>query len=1282
MKGLLLSITLFNVLAVTTAAKRFAFRQDGFQDWYQSYWQVHLLNFFMDRGIPVTASVFGGKVTGADKTLLSALKRCVSLGADKCGLSNYGVDASYTYDQANSSTVAYNHMKVADDKIHTLFPGYTIETFVPYQNAWNEYTLEAAKLLGYSAVSASVQNYSMLAYNTSSDPLQLSQHTQTGDYISTGAWIAHPIEKSVAECEKASAKGEVCVILTQPYEFSTGAYTWTMLQYLVNNLTALGYKGVNFHSIIQEVKEVPIPSAAPTHMPSGKHFAFRQDGVEDWYNSKQQIELLSFFMDRGIPVSAGITGNFVTGDDTALYAALQRCVNLGPLRCSLHNRGADATFLYNEATSTDEAYTHMKSCDDKIKLLFPGYQVQTFVPYRNLWNEYTLLAVQQIGYKAISASTSSYSNLTYSVNKNPLQLSQQTQTGDYVSTGSGSWAAHPIQQTVEECEAASARGETCVILTQPYEFAAGVYNLTMLEYLVGNLTARGYTGVNFNTIIDKETVGWGQPTFAPTYINTIAPTVEVTAAPTYRTAGKRYTFRQDSVEDWYNSEIQVKLLTYFMDRKIPFTASIIGDFFTGTDVPLFTALRRCVSMGADKCALGNQGSDATFTFDKANSTADAYNRMKKCDDRIKLLFPGYTVETFVPYRNLWNEYTLEAAKQLGYFAVSASTHAYSNLTYDVTNIDPLQLSQQTQTGDYLDSGSWAAHSIEETMADCEEATARGEVCVIMIQPYEFAAGVYNFTMLDYLIGNLTDAGYAGVNFHTIIQQVLAPTPVPTAIPTYYPSSLPSTVPSGSPSQEPSSRPSSEPTSIPTVRPTKKPTPSPTADPSQTPSYIPSANPTYTPTYTPTANPSFIPSANPSFIPSASPSYEPSSRPSSSPTSIPTARPTFRPTKKPTPTPTADPTRSPTRDPTYSPTASPSTVAPTVQPSTRTPTFSPTAVPSLAPTTFKPSPRPTKAPTTRSPTILDAPTAAPTVARRYSFVYTNLGTTNGTITQADILNFFLDNNMAISAGVVIDDLSTNQTELYTALMRCVGVSKNNCSIFLQDVDSSSSGRRLATSSVDEIKSQILAKVNKIKSLFGVTVNVYSPPSDTIDDNTRQALKELGFAAISAPASQDISYNVNIVPKQLVQQTSTGLISNGTWTANPADAIVATCVAAAERGEACLIRVTPEEFITSAYSSGMLTDLVGSMIDANFVSPPVNLETVINQADSSTSSTSSNSSTGPKLASYFIVTIVFGGLVILAVVFFFYRAEIIATANSTSAKAGAYKRNPSAEIEFFV
>jgi hypothetical protein len=218
---------------------------------------------------------------------------------------------------------------------------------------------------------------------------------------------------------------------------------------------------------------------------SSKRFIFRFDDVEDYFHSDSQVEVMNYFMDNNIGVSVGIIGDYVNGQDAALFAALLRCTSLSPDKCALFNHGSNAEYIFGNAVSVAEAKDQIQRCDTKIKSLFPGYTTQLFCPHQNSWNDYAQQAVEELGYDAISASELQYSGMSWNLTSRPLQMPQQTTTAGFVQGSdpslAGSWIGIPVTQTVADCNAAAVRGEVCVIMSHPHEYALGTYTLDNLK---------------------------------------------------------------------------------------------------------------------------------------------------------------------------------------------------------------------------------------------------------------------------------------------------------------------------------------------------------------------------------------------------------------------------------------------------------------------------------------------------------------------------------------------------------------------------------------------------------------------------------------------------------------------------------------------------------------------------------------------------------------------------------------------------------------------------------
>jgi hypothetical protein len=265
--------------------------------------------------------------------------------------------------------------------------------------------------------------------------------------------------------------------------------------------------------------------------------------------------------------------------------------------------------------------------------------------------------------------------------------------------------------------------------------------------------------------------------------------------------------------------------------------------------------------------------DSRCKFGNAASTAEAKAYIESCDSKIKSLFPGYgNVPVFIPYQNSWNEHTLEALRELNYPAISASEVDYSNMPWSYSTA-PLQLPQQTTTAGYGNCGQWIAVPVARIVADCKAAAARGEVCVIMTHPQEFAEGIFTFHMLNQLIEFLYVAGFTSTNFPTIIAEAVAarttvtPSASPSAIPTVNDATslmVPSYFPTFSPSPCPP----------PTVFPTVVSSTAPSASPSLAATAIAPVVSTSSPTAATTEAPSIVPSIAPSIAPSVAPSIAP------------------------------------------------------------------------------------------------------------------------------------------------------------------------------------------------------------------------------------------------------------------------------------------------------------------------------------------------------------------------------------------------------------------------
>jgi hypothetical protein len=355
------------------------------------------------------------------------------------------------------------------------------------------------------------------------------------------------------------------------------------------------------------------------------------------------------------------------------------------------------------------------------------------------------------------------------------------------------------------------------------------------------------------------------------------------------TVQKRFIFRQDDIEDFYHNTVQASMINWFIDNGVGISVGIISDSFTGQDPVIYNALKRCEAQGMDKCTIWNHGTDAAYHYGEAASVAEAQQKVQACDTKIKTIFPGYQPFLMVPHENSWGPFLLQALRNIGYKVISASTEDYSGMKWDLT-LTPMQMPQQATTGDWDDNkNDFVGVPVSRTVADCEAAAAKGEVCVIMTHPHEFANGAYSLTTLAQLVQSLKAAGFTSTNFYTVMNEQLGgvhsnPTVTPTVAPTKAPVSVPTRVPT----KIPVASPTRVPTVATTVAPSNAPVSTSTAVPTRPPVVV--TTPSTAPTNAPVGTSTSVPTRSPVVTTTVAPSTAPVIQPVASATSVPTRSP--------------------------------------------------------------------------------------------------------------------------------------------------------------------------------------------------------------------------------------------------------------------------------------------------------------------------------------------------------------------------------------------------------
>jgi hypothetical protein len=212
----------------------------------------------------------------------------------------------------------------------------------------------------------------------------------------------------------------------------------------------------------------------------------------------------------------------------------------------------------------------------------------------------------------------------------------------------------------------------------------------------------------------------------------------------------------------------------------------------------------------------------------------------------------------------------------------------------------------------------------------------------------------------------------------------------------------------------------------------------------------------------------------------------------------------------------------------------------------------------------------------------------------------------------MINWFIDNGVGISVGIISDSFSGQDPVIYNALKRCVAQGMDKCTIWNHGTDAAYHYGEAA--SVAEAQQKVQACDTKIKTIFpGYQPFLMVPHENSWGPYLLQALRNIGYKVISA-STEDYSgmtWDLTTNPMQMPQQATTG-----DWDDNkndfvgvPVSRTVADCEAAAASGEVCVIMTHPHEFANGAYSLTTLAQLVQSLKAAGFTS--TNFYTVMNE-----------------------------------------------------------------------
>ncbi|HXG73309.1 MAG TPA: polysaccharide deacetylase family protein [Candidatus Nitrosotenuis sp.] len=389
--------------------------------------------------------------------------------------------------------------------------------------------------------------------------------------------------------------------------------------------------------------------------------AFRLDDIQDYFLAPSQIEVISLFEKKKVPLTVGVIGGLIGADQRVVTAIKNGMTADPPIEVASHSWNNKVLTSMTKKEQEDM----IKQSSEKIRDLF-GVKPTTFIPPENLLNNDTLAILKNNGYTHVSYATTTREPPAFK-KADFYHFPAHAYTAR-LNPQNGFWEPASNQQILEKIEDSIFEYGYAVVMMHPYEFAnyeEGFYvnkvNTTAIEQL--------------SALIDKIqsqnrrilTIGSIQDYDKPVRSEEKPPTEN-------QTLGKLaldcncVAFRLDNIQDFWLNEVQNGVVDMFDKNGIPVTLTVIGKYI-GDDPKVTDFLKNKLDSKTSKIRLANRGWEYVdhTTFDEEKQAAS----MRQTNDRVAKLF-GVKLTVFSPPYDAFNKDTLEAMKQTKLEYLSAS----------------------------------------------------------------------------------------------------------------------------------------------------------------------------------------------------------------------------------------------------------------------------------------------------------------------------------------------------------------------------------------------------------------------------------------------------------------------------------------------------------------------------------------------------------------------------------------------------------------------------------
>ncbi|MGY5149175.1 MAG: polysaccharide deacetylase family protein [Candidatus Nitrosopumilus sp. bin_68KS] len=465
--------------------------------------------------------------------------------------------------------------------------------------------------------------------------------------------------------------------------------------------------------------------------------SFRLDDVQDYWLADAQIEIINLFAEKNIPLSVGVIGNLIGGDEK-IVSVLKENLENNNIEIVNHSWNNDVLTNFDEKIQEDNIVMTNKKIFDVF-----GVTPKAFIPPQNLYNDNTVNILKRNGFTHLNSHITQNTKIQ-NIDDVFFIVPAITETG--VLLNNVNWKLQDKDHIKEKIIQGVDDKGYAIVMMHPQEFSQneeGEYSipnqksLAELGLLLDEVSQLDAKLVKLTEVIPK-TAKLNQNQTSEQIEST---EIEINGETTEVIFGKKIdscncvAFRLDDVQDYWLNNVQMSIMETFIENKTPLTIGIIANAF-GNDQKITGFIENATKNKASYLEIATRGIGLNpFT---SYGKIEQSENLKESLDIIESIL-DIRPQVFLPPNNKFNDDTFTILKENNITHISSSLTNGDEPPFEFKNENFYRFPQITSTGKYNPSSNiFERVSNDIIIVEADQSINNYGFTVISIHPQEFS----------------------------------------------------------------------------------------------------------------------------------------------------------------------------------------------------------------------------------------------------------------------------------------------------------------------------------------------------------------------------------------------------------------------------------------------------------------------------------------------------------------------------------------------------------------